>query len=123
MARRRTYRKKSYSRPTYRARASSYSRRVRGGARKANSVIGVYNPGMAYLAGLGIGALTNIDDKIDARIKIGLACLPLKGGIGGQVKKLAEGICFGDMLQHSLNLPSLAGSAIKGNQLKGFGQA
>lgn len=103
----------------YRQAKARYGGRVR----KAQSVIGIYNPGMAYLAGLGIGALTNLDDKLDARIKIGLACLPLKGGIGGQVKKAAEGLCLGDMLQHSLNLPSLAGSAIKGNQLKGFGQA
>lgn len=121
--------RRNYGRRTYR-RARSYGRRARSygargyrRARKANETIGLYNPGMEYAAGAAIGALTNLDDRIPAQWKIAAACLPLKGGIGGKVSRFARGICLGDTLQHSFNLPSLAGSAVKGNQLKGFGDA
>lgn len=59
------------------------------------------NASLPFLAGLGIGALSDIDNQIPAELKIGLACLPISGiPIVGQAKAFSQGILLGDLVQH-----------------------
>lgn len=75
--------------------AGSFVRR----ARRANEAIGLYNPGVEYLAGVGVG-ITDLDNRIPAVVKILGAALPLRGGIGGKVCRFFRGMLIGDAISH-----------------------
>jgi len=85
---RRNYRR-SYARPY---------RRYGGGRRSGGSQIGIIrNP--AYWLSAGVGALTDLDDRIPADIKIALATMPFGGrGMVNTIKKAAQGMVFGDLV-------------------------
>ena len=85
-------------------------------AKKANETIGIYNPGTEYIAGIAVGGLTNIDDQIPFYVKVGLACAPLRGGIGGKISRFMKGMVVGDILQAKLNLPNLTAGALPDNK-------
>jgi len=80
-------------------------------AKKANESIGLYNPGTEYIAGGAVG-LTDIDNRVPAEIKLALACLPLRGGIGGKVCRFFRGMVIGDIVQHrtGFSIPVLSGA-------------
>lgn len=108
MARRRYYRRaRRYGR--------RYTPRARRYARKANSAVGLYNPGIEYLVGAAVG-MTEFDNSIPAPIKIIGAALPLKGGMGGKISRFCRGCLLGDAISHysgvkiPVGLPGNAGS-------------
>jgi len=68
-------------------------------AKKANETIGLYNPGVEYLVGVGVG-VTDLDNRIPAVVKILCAALPLRGGIGGKVCRFFRGMLIGDAISH-----------------------
>lgn len=88
----------SRSRRTYN-RGRRYYARGRGYARRANQTIGLYNPGVEYLVGVGVG-VTDLDNRIPAVVKILGAALPLRGGIGGKVSRFFRGVLIGDAISH-----------------------
>lgn len=88
----------SRSRRTYN-RGRQYYARGRGYARRANQTIGLYNPGVEYLAGVCVG-VTDLDNRIPAVVKILGAALPLRGGIGGKVCRFFRGMLIGDAISH-----------------------
>ncbi|HQD27174.1 MAG TPA: hypothetical protein PKV78_11625 [Methanoculleus thermophilus] len=89
---RRGYRRtRSYVRRRYN---NAYAR-----AYKANQSIGLYNPGVEYLAGVAVG-VTDLDNRIPAVVKILGAALPLRGGIGGKVCRFFRGMLIGDAISH-----------------------
>lgn len=67
---------------------------------------------MTWIVG-AIAGLSDIDNKIPAVAKVGLATAPVTGKLGGKAKQFAQGMCFGDLLQKQL-LPML-GIKIGGN--------
>lgn len=83
---------------------------VRSSARRANQAIGLYNPGVEYLAGAAVG-VTDLDNKIPAVVKILGAALPLRGGIGGKVCRFFRGMLIGDAISHytgaKINVPGV----------------
>lgn len=54
------------------------------------------NLSVEFLAGLAVGAATDIDNKIPANVKVFAACAPVRGM--GKVKGFAQGLLVGDML-------------------------
>jgi hypothetical protein len=84
--------------------------RAYGYARRANQTIGLYNPGVEYLAGVGVG-VTDLDNKVPAVVKILGAALPLRGGIGGKVSRFFRGMLIGDAISHytgaKINVPGI----------------
>lgn len=111
----RAYGFRSYAR-NYGARARVAGRRAYSYGRKANQSIGLYNPGTEFAAGVAVGGLTNIDDQIPFYVKVGLACAPLRGGIGGKISRFMKGMVLGDILQAKLNLPNLTGGMLPDNR-------
>lgn len=89
---------RGYARRTYN-RGRQYYARGRGYARRANQTIGLYNPGVEYLAGAAVG-VTDLDNRIPAVVKIIGAALPLRGGIGGKVSRFFRGVLIGDAIGH-----------------------
>lgn len=53
-----------------------------------------------FLAGLAIGAATDLDNNIPASIKVAAACAPIKGKGIGAIKAVAQGLLIGDLIQH-----------------------
>lgn len=53
-----------------------------------------------FLAGMAIGALTDLDNNIPAELKVGVACAPVRGPVVGPIKGLAQGMLLGDLIQH-----------------------
>jgi len=84
---------------TYQYRARGVYRKGRRFASRANQTIGLYNPGVEYLAGVGVG-VTDLDNRIPAVVKILCAALPLRGGIGGKVCRFFRGMLIGDAISH-----------------------
>lgn len=64
-----------------------------------NQSIGLYNPGVEYLAGAAVG-VTDLDNRVPAVVKILGAALPLRGGIGGKVSRFFRGMLIGDAISH-----------------------
>lgn len=98
------YRKRAYyGARNYYSRGRAYARSryssFRGGAKKVNSQLGLYNPGAEYIAGAAVG-MTEIDNAVPAPVKIALASLPLRGGIGGKVSRFFRGMLIGDVISH-----------------------
>lgn len=87
----------------YRSSARRTYRRGQSYARRANTAIGLYNPGTEYLAGAVVG-LTSLDNKIPAPLKIIGASLPLRGGIGGKVSRFFRGVLLGDAVSYYTKL-------------------
>ena len=87
-----------------------YNSRPGFAAWKANQTIGFYNPGVEYLAGVGVG-VTDLDNRIPAVVKILCAALPLRGGVGGKVCRFFRGMLIGDAISHytgvKFNVPVL----------------
>lgn len=52
-----------------------------------------------YLAGMAVGALTDLDNNIPAQIKVAAACAPVKGTIPGKIKGFMQGMLLGDVIQ------------------------
>ena len=106
----RSYVRRRYNNPYARASTGFYNSRPGFAAWKANQTIGFYNPGVEYLAGVGVG-VTNLDNKIPAVVKILCAALPLRGGIGGKVCRFFRGMLIGDAISHytgvKFNVPVL----------------
>ena len=76
-----------------------YNSNIGYGAWRANQTIGLYNPGVEYLAGAAVG-VTDLDNKVPAVVKILGAALPLRGGIGGKVSRFFRGMLIGDAISH-----------------------
>lgn len=111
----RSYARRRYNNAYARAYTGFYNSRVGYGSWKANQSIGLYNPGTEFAAGVAVGGLTNIDDQIPFYVKVGLACAPLRGGIGGKISRFMKGMVLGDILQAKLNLPNLTGGFLPNN--------
>lgn len=81
-----------------RSNARSYRKYYSVGRRSRGSQIGIVkNP--AYWLGAGVGALTDLDNRIPADVKIALATMPFGGrGLVNTVKKAAQGLVFGDLV-------------------------
>lgn len=58
------------------------------------------NMSTPFMAGLAVGALTDLDNNIPAELKVGLACAPIKGKGIGAIKAVAQGVLLGDLIQH-----------------------
>ena len=61
-----------------------------------------------FLAGAGVGALTDIDNNIPATIKVAVACAPIRGKGIGAIKAFAQGLLIGDLIQHYTGFSGLA---------------
>jgi len=98
---RRGYRRaRSYGRRAYnRGYTRFYNSNIGYGAWRANQTIGLYNPGVEYVAGAAVG-ITDLDNKVPAVVKILGAALPLRGGIGGKVSRFFRGMLIGDAISH-----------------------
>ncbi len=98
---RRGYRRvRSYGRRAYnRAYTRFYNSNIGYGAWRMNQSIGLYNPGVEYLAGAAVG-ITDLDNRVPAVVKILGAALPLRGGIGGKVSRFFRGMLIGDAISH-----------------------
>jgi len=98
---RRGYRRaRSYGRRAYnRGYTRFYNSNIGYGAWRANQTIGLYNPGVEYVAGAAVG-ITDLDNKVPAVVKILGAALPLRGGIGGKVSRFFRGMLIGDTISH-----------------------
>lgn len=112
----RSYARRRYNNAYSRAYTGFYNSRPGFAAWKANQSIGLYNPGAEFAAGVAVGGLTNIDDQIPFYVKVGLACAPLRGGIGGKLSRFMKGMVLGDILQAKLNLPNLTGGMLPDNR-------
>lgn len=71
-----------------------------------------------WLLGALVG-LTDIDNKIPATAKVLAATMPVSGRIGGKIRGVGQGMCFGDVIQKNI-LPMLgirigAGASTGGN--------
>lgn len=95
----RSYARRRYDNAYARAYTRFYNSRPGFAAWKANQTIGLYNPGVEYLAGAVLG-VTDIDNRIPAVVKILGAALPLRGGIGGKVSRFFRGMLIGDAISH-----------------------
>lgn len=82
-----------------RSSAKYFGGRAYARAKGYNETIGLYNPGVEYLVGVGVG-VTNLDNRIPAVVKILGAALPLRGGIGGKVCRFFRGMLIGDAISH-----------------------
>lgn len=54
---------------------------------------------LEFLGGLAIGALTDLDNKVPATIKLAAATVPIRGPGINQVKNFAQGMVLGDVIQ------------------------
>lgn len=95
----RSYARRRYDNAYARAYTRFYNSRPGFAAWKANQTIGLYNPGVEYLAGAALG-VTDIDNRIPAVVKILGAALPLRGGIGGKLSRFFRGMLIGDAISH-----------------------
>lgn len=95
----RSYVRRRYNNAYARAYTGFYNSRPGFAAWKANQSIGFYNPGVEFLAGVGVG-VTDLDNRIPAVVKILGAALPLRGGIGGKVCRFFRGMLIGDAISH-----------------------
>lgn len=90
-------RQRWYRRAYYGARRAYTRSNARNGYNKAVRL----NSPLTWIAGAAIGLL-DVDDKIPAELKVGLANMPLTGSVAGRVRSVAAGMCFGDLLQKNI---------------------
>jgi len=108
----RSYARRRFSNAYARGYTRFYNSNIGYGAWRANQTIGLYNPGVEYVAGAVVG-VTDLDNKVPAVVKILGAALPLRGGIGGKVSRFFRGMLIGDAISHytgvKFNVPVLGG--------------
>lgn len=95
------------SRSFYARRVGYYNRRPRNayrGYQKKGSDF-KFVRSTPWLLGALVG-LTDIDNKIPATAKVLAATMPVSGRIGGKIRGVGQGMCFGDVIQKNI-LPML----------------
>ena len=50
----------------------------------------------------GLIGFTDIDNKIPASAKVLAATMPVSGRIGGKIRSVGQGMCFGDVVQKNV---------------------